>query len=562
MAAEKKDQHNIFSKCDTCKNQASFSCRRCNLNICDTCIPGHLREKAISGHDIVEYGTKDEDEVCICELHPPNGCSTYCKTCDVSICKCCVSEKHSTHETSLLSEQIEQILKKITQENDRLQSFKTELVSVLGHITKILSSLTKFYTKKKDEITRRGEEWHKHVEKTVRKLQYELNDMRNEHEAALQSQKKELEKMIKDVDEINKKVSVLQKSQNVKELQNFVPIIQKQKPLINISQYPFPTFYASKFDENDPTFFGYIEKKEEKCFSALEGKLEETKLRDLQILERPTLTSVIDSGFPFNTENENRLYDLAITDDNKVWMGGHCQELKLFDLQGNLLRTVHITSLGLFLCVHKNHAVYTDYADRAVKMISDSDNVVTMFTTKGWRPQGIASTETGDLLVCLDLDDQSKVVRYSITGKELQTIQYDSYCQPLYKSPLYIAENINGDIIVSDWKKDAVIAVNRLGVYRYSFSWETCKSFACSVATDSIGQVIVSDYNGIKIRILDKDGRFLRYIVLEDGIKNSRGLCTFGHGEIIVGECITGIAKRIKYLQQETQSVFKIQITN
>lgn len=552
MATKQTDEHNLSPKCDICKNLVSFSCRRCRVDICDTCVPVHLREKAITGHDIVEYGTEDEE--CICELHPPNGCSTYCKTCDIPICKLCVSDKHSTHETSQLSEKIVQLLKKIELENGRLQLFKTELEKVLDHTKNILSSLTILYTQRKDDITARGEEWRKYVEKTVQKLHHELNGMRNEHEGTLQKQKKELEKVIKNMDEINKQVQKLQKSKNLKELQNFVPIIEKEESLRDFShdQYPLPIFYACKIDENYlQTFFGHIEKGQKECSSVLARKVEETELRDQQmhVLEVPTLTSVIDSGFPVNEENENRLYDLAITDDNKVWMGGHSKKLKLFDLQGNLHRTVNITCTGLFLCVHNNNVVYSDLEDNSVKMKSDSNAVVTMFTTRDWDPNGLTSTGSGDLLVCLQLGEHSKVVRYSSTGTVLQSIQYNSYGQPLYRSPKYIAENVNGDVIVTDWKKNAVIAVNRLGIYRYSFSWKEGKSFVCSVATDLVGHVLVTDFLGIKIRILDRDGRFLRYIVLEDDIKRARGLCTFGNGEVIVAECLTGIAKRIKYLE-------------
>lgn len=554
MATEQRDEHILSPKCDICKNLVSFSCRLCRVNICDTCVQVHLREKAISGHDIVEYGTKDKDEECICELHPPNGCSIFCKTCDIPICKLCVSDNHSTHETSQLSEQIEQLLKKIERENGRLQSFKTELQIVLDHTKNILSSLTMFYTQRKDDITARGEEWHNYVKKTVQKLHHELNGMRNEHKGTLQKQKKEVEKVIKNVDEINKQVATLQKSKNLKELQNFVPIIEKQDSLTDFShdQFPFPIFYACKIDESYlQTFFGHIEREKKECFSAFARTLEESELRDqqLHVLEMPTVTSVIDSGFPIDEQNKNRLYDLAITDDNKVWMGGHSKELQLFDLQGNLHRTVHITCIGMFLCVHNNQVVYSDFADKSVKIKSDSNAVVTMFTTKDWIPKGLTSTRSGDLLVCLQLDDHSKVVRYSSTGTVLQSIQYDSNGQPLYESPVYIAENVNGDVIVTDWNKNAIIAVNRLGIYRYSFSWKEGKSFICSVATDLVGHVLITDFLGIKICILDRNGRFLRYIVLEDDINNARGLCTFGNGEVIVAECITGIAKRIKYLE-------------
>ena len=36
---------------------------------------------------------------------------------------------------------------------------------------------------------------------------------------------------------------------------------------------------------------------------------------------------------------------------------------------------------------------------------------------------------------------------------------------------------------------------------------------------------------------------FLRYIISEGGIKLSRAVCMVGDGEMIVGECVTGLPK-------------------
>uniref|UniRef100_K1QY66 Mediator of RNA polymerase II transcription subunit 17 n=1 Tax=Magallana gigas TaxID=29159 RepID=K1QY66_MAGGI len=220
------------------------------------------------------------------------------------------------------------------------------------------------------------------------------------------------------------------------------------------------------------------------------------------------------------------------------------RELKLFDLQGHLHHTVSITKKGMFICMYNKQVVYTGIND--VRMISDTDTVVTMFTTGDWETYGVTGTASGDLLVCLRKDDQSKVVRYSSTGTVLQEIQYDSQCQPLYKNAVYITENVNADIIVTDWEKDAVIAVDRLGIFRYSYSDVT----GSTVTTDSVGHVIVTDFGGSKVHMLDRDGRFLRYIIPEGGINVPRSVCILGDGEMMVGECKTGIAKRIKYLKE------------
>ena len=49
--------------------------------------------------------------------------------------------------------------------------------------------------------------------------------------------------------------------------------------------------------------------------------------------------------------------------------------------------------------------------------------------------------------------------------------------------------------------------------------------------------------------MLDRDGRFLRYIIPEGGIKAPRPVCMIGNGEMIVGEEKTGLVKRIKLFE-------------
>ncbi|XP_052698103.1 uncharacterized protein LOC128176082 [Crassostrea angulata] len=557
MASEESTQGQHFVECDLCQKPVSFFCRRCGVNLCDSCIPVHVRLKSKTGHDVVYFTSREDENTCLCESHPLNDCSAYCKTCDGPICFLCVSITHKTHEISELSDKIkelnrqgktEQLLNVIAKENERLQSSKQDLEKILNHTTKQLSWLPLNYKKRKDEVTARGEEWHEQIEETVKKLHQELDDMQEEHEVELQKQKKEFEEMIEKVDEINKTVIELHKSKNAIEIQRFKPMIEKQETLKEFSQYSFPTFYECKIDPNYlQTYFGYVTKTQEHR-SVFENKFKENDLPGRRILDVPTVTSVIDTGFPASEKSKSRLYDMAVTEDNKVWMGGESRELKLFDLQGHLHHTVNITGINscLYLCMYNKQVVYTDPPNKSVIMISDTDTVVTMFTTGDWMPYGVSSAASGDLLVCLGKDDQNKVVRYSSTGTALQEIQYDSQCQPLYKEVVYITENVNGDIIVTDSGKKAVIVVDRLGIFRYSYSGVK----SSTVTTDSVGHVIVTDFLGNKIHMLDRDGRFLRYIIPEGGIKNPRAVCILGDGEMMVGECNTGIAKRIKYLEE------------
>jgi hypothetical protein len=444
--------------------------------------------------------------------------------------------------------EIVEMIKTISKENERLQKYKRELEKILDHVTNRLPSLSKIYQQKKDEVTSRGEEWRKQIEKTVTSLHQELDDMQKEHESLLQKQKRELEEIVGKIDEINTKATELNKLQNAEDMKNLISTIDNQNTPSEITHYSFPVFCAAKVDENYlKSCFGYIENIQESQIPLDRLMSEDAVVADLKILEVPRVITAIDTGFPAGQYN-NSLYDIVAMDNNRVWMGGASKELKLFDFHGVLHGTVPITTYGMYLTVHNKHVVYTAKGSNTVCRGSDDKTIQTMFTTGEWIPYGITSTASDDLLVCLRKDDQSKVVRYSSTGTVLQGIQYDSQGRPLYEEPAYIAENVNGDIITTDWKKRAAIAVDRLGIFRFSYSGRDDIFHATTVTTDPAGHVIVTDYPYEKIHMLDRDGRFLRYIIPDEGIKKPRAVCIVGGGEMFVGETVTGVAKRIKYL--------------
>ena len=85
----------------------SFSCQRCEINICDPCLPLHLRQETRYGHDVVNYNSKQENESFNCDLHPRNTYFAYCKTCETPNCSLCFAVEHKSHKISELPNEIE-----------------------------------------------------------------------------------------------------------------------------------------------------------------------------------------------------------------------------------------------------------------------------------------------------------------------------------------------------------------------------------------------------------------------------------------------------------------------
>ena len=66
MASKGIVQGQEVIKCDSCQNPVSFFCRRCSVNLCDPCVPVHLRVSSQTGHHVVDFASKDFDDSNFC----------------------------------------------------------------------------------------------------------------------------------------------------------------------------------------------------------------------------------------------------------------------------------------------------------------------------------------------------------------------------------------------------------------------------------------------------------------------------------------------------------------
>nr|XP_022336323.1 uncharacterized protein LOC111132793 [Crassostrea virginica] len=104
------------------------------------------------------------------------------------------------------------------------------------------------------------------------------------------------------------------------------------------------------------------------------------------------------------------------------------------------------------------------------KLSSDMKTTTTLIkhTDTTWKPQCVyCSPSSGDLLVGMsrresDTDTYTgKVMRYDNTGKHKHSIPHnDNTPHTLYRTPGYITENNNGDVVVSDYDRRAVVVTS------------------------------------------------------------------------------------------------------
>ena len=147
----------------------------------------------------------------------------------------------------------------------------------------------------------------------------------------------------------------------------------------------------------------------------------------------------------------------------------------------------------------------------------------------------------------------NKIIRYQ--GQRIkQEIYKDGQGNPIFtdsRGSLFMSENNNGDICVSESDARTVIVVEKTGRVKFRYDGRPARrkeSFGPrGIITDALSQIVVADYNNNCLHILDQDGQFLR-CVDDCGLENPYGLSVDNEGRLWVG-CETGNIKVIQYLK-------------
>lgn len=122
-----------------------------------------------------------------------------------------------------------------------------------------------------------------------------------------------------------------------------------------------------------------------------------------------------------------------------------------------------------------------------------------------------SSRINGDVLVGLI----NRIIRYSKTGCIIHEIPIDNVINGTV-CPSYITENINGDIIVSDYSSRNVVAIDKSGQKRFAYRDDCSEpSFQPKgICTDVLGNILVCNITlGGSVYLLDVDGHFLSYLL-------------------------------------------------
>lgn len=254
---------------------------------------------------------------------------------------------------------------------------------------------------------------------------------------------------------------------------------------------------------------------------------------------------------------------ISVVTPDKLWV---FQEGKLeqVDSSGNTIRTLEkkysFPSCCTFFTISLNGDLIfitklseTPSRKYGIHKLARNGNVTILFTfTTDKLPSCIHCSringhQSYQLLIGLQYCPRSTcrglLMRFGRKGRKIKEIEFDENGRELFIFPYFITENkVNGDIIVLDMDKEALVVLDKLERHRFDYKGRTTdESFVpLSVDTDLLGHILVlhsKSYRGnddFFISLLDRDGNFLIRLLEEVDPEYLGALCVDDKNNIYV----------------------------
>ncbi|XP_062616404.1 E3 ubiquitin-protein ligase TRIM9-like [Saccostrea cucullata] len=501
-------------RCDLCETAVvQMHCDTCLVNLCTACVGKHMISDESKDHKVVKIQARKSTPLYPgCTTHAKDQCRMYCNQCDIPVCTSCVaSEKHLGHKIlkvlQVLDERRNKIKKDVTELNETIYPTYQDIAS---DVQNRMSQLEKEYGDLSTAITKHGEDWHREIDKLVQKLKAEVDEMKNTQLQTLQKQLDEINKTMSDIEDEIDSLEMIRDTNDLSKLFSVTLNVNLYRNLPNKMILSLPKFMQGTIHEELVKVFGALSSSS--LTSDKHGYSMKTTQKSPEAGSSPPVKQLFDQPETVTTIKINiqavyslissQLYNVACLSDEEIWTSGNDNTIKLFSIkQGSLLKSIK-TKLGNSpddIAVTKSgYLVYTDYDDRTVNIVKN-EKIEEVIRLQNLKPDSVCSTSSGDLLVTMISDDykQTKVVRYS-GSTEKQTIQFNDKGQPLYSSGVYVTENRNLDICVSDYGANAVVVVNWKLRFRYTGHTPAPKNQPFSprgITTDSQSHILTADGN-------------------------------------------------------------------
>ena len=545
-------------RCDLCDTPVPpMYCDICHIKLCIPCVGVHLSDQS-KNHEVLPFEKRGSTTKC--QKHSTKICDLHCEQCYVPICSQCVSSGehlgHKVVEIINILRSKKEIIKKDLQEIEKFIYPKYQ--EAASNIPVQKANARKHSQKLTTALKKQGETLHNEIDSILKKRQSEIDDMDSHHLEFIQKQGDAITNTITEIEQIILNLRNLLETNDVCLVSEYKSRNEEFRKLPAQFQVTLPTFTPQKINtEVMNQILGSLSK--------LAIKTEGGQIKTPGAISSVQSRTLVDESWiltQINTEYgvDNKLRSVSCLSDSEIWTCGGDKILRLYNIQGELLKSVQ-TKTGnrpLDIAVtQRRDLVYIDYNDRSLNIVKNTQ-IQPLIRLQGWKPLYLCNTSSGGILIAMVNDDkkQAKVVRYS-GSIEIQSIELDDQGQPLYSSSTntkYLTENRNLDIDIcmADFAACAIVVVNAAGKLRFRYTGPSClpsntkKPFKpAGIASDSQSRILTTDSDNHCIHILDKNGHFLCYIDNCD-LQCPAGICVDSRDNLFVAEWKIGKVKKIQ----------------
>ncbi|XP_022310438.2 uncharacterized protein LOC111115850 isoform X2 [Crassostrea virginica] len=550
-------------RCDLCETPVPpMCCDICHVNLCIACVGVHLSDRS-KEHKVVPFEERGSTiNYPKCRKHPPKICELHCKHCNIPICASCFSsgdhDQHKkidilkilTRKKELIEKDLQELKKFIRPKFQQAASkVPAQRAGVKQHSLKLTAALNK-----------QGEALHQEINSLIQRKQSQIEDMDKQHLAAITTQEDVINKTLHEIKQVILDLQKLLDSDDVCLVSEYTSRNKEFSSLPAQFQVTLPTFSHQEINREQLnqqlgslsqllityplTDEGVRTTEEHGGRKKTPGAVSSSPARPLR--DKPRILTDIPTEY-------NNLYHVSRLSDEEIWTSGNNEIMKLFNLNGELLKLVQTKSENWpqdIAVTRSGGLMYADWDDRSINLVSGTQ-IQTLIKLRGWRPRRLCSTSSGDILVIMRSDDgkKTKVERYSGSTKK-GTIQWDEQGKPLFSSGGSLNENRNFDICVADVDARSVVVVSAAGKLRFRYTGPDSTPresfFPRGITTDSHGNILTSDYYNNRIHIIDQDGHFLRFIH-NCGLQFLWGLCVDSRDNLFVAENNTCKVKKLQF---------------
>lgn len=539
--------------CDLCDTPARQFCNSCQVSLCLGCVGKHMDSIQTLKHDVVQF--KDRKVQLVyeeCGSHSGQRCEAHCSRCNVPICMICVISTHNGHTIRLMNDVVSDLKSEIQHETRDIESNILPLYKEMKkNIEKDIGKSTQKFNSLESDAEKLRKSWQQEVDAIFNKFCSLIKSMRENHLTVLTSHQSLIENQIQEMTKTVQQNNKLHQSNKVSEVTKHQSKLNEYKEIPTIIQQPIPSMKSN----TDPGKELTIELEEYKATLKQAELSSQTDTVFSSMSTRDLLDKAkVFATFPTGVES---LWRISCLGTEEAWLSGKGKTITRVDIDGFVRESVTSTCQKTpvdIAVTRKGELIYSDSEHGTVNIVKNGVSETLITAPRGWSPKGLCSTESGEILVNMNSGVQNKVVRYK-NRKIAQEIFKDEKGDLIFgkdKWMLFLVENRNEDICVSDYNADSVVAVDKAGRVRFRYNGSPAggpEPFSPrQIVTDSLGQIIVADYNNVCIHILEQNGQFLKCLD-KCGFQSLCGLSIDNMERLWVGLIDNGNVKVIQYMK-------------